>query len=91
MRAAVEDDAAIRTEHVCKARRFAAACALLAEPAFERRSDSLSPTLRLEHPRSELERRLVPHVPLVSAGKLGDPVAALVLAVTDDCLFHAAP
>jgi hypothetical protein len=88
VRAAIEDDAAIWAQLVGEARGLPARV-LLAEPALERRSEPLSPTLRIEHPWPLLKRRPVPHVPLVAAGELGDPVAALVLVVTDDCAFHA--
>jgi hypothetical protein len=96
MRAAVEDDAALLAEEVGVARGLPArfgrrrACgqALVAEAAFERRSESLSPTVGLDDPRSELKRRLVAHVLLVAAGKLGNPVAVSVLVVIDDCALH---
>jgi len=60
MRATVEDDAAFGTEGVCEARRLPAGFEgrrglrhlSIANGAFERRSESFSPTFRLDDPRA---------------------------------------
>ena len=93
MRSPVEDDAAVRAEDVREARGLSARLEssrrfLVAAPAFERRSETPLPALCLDDPRSNLERRPVPHVPLVAAGELGNPVPVLVLVVADDCAQH---
>ena len=88
MRATVEDDAAVGTHLVREARGLAAR--LVAEPAVERSSYLLSPALGFQDPGPEVERRLVAHVLLVSAGELGDPVSPFVLGITDDCALHPA-
>jgi hypothetical protein len=89
VRAAVDDGAAIGTDHVREAGRLASRVrALLAEPAAERRAEALPPALGLEDPRMLVEGRLVPHVLLVAARELGDPVAVLVLVVADDRALH---
>jgi hypothetical protein len=87
MRAAVEDGAAIGAHEVCEARRFSARFAI-AERTFERRSESLLPTLGLDDPRPHLPRRLVAYVLLMAACELGDPVSELVLVVADDRPLH---
>ena len=96
MRTSVEDDTAIPTEEMCKAGRLAACFTrprrrghvLVAEATLERHPEALSPTLGLEDPWSWVERRLVPHVLLMPAGELGDPLALCVLVETDDGALH---
>lgn len=96
MRAAVEDDAALRAEQVRVAgglpARLGGRCArghvLVAEAAIERRPESSSPAFRLDDPRPELKGRLVAHMLPVAAGELGDPVAASVPVITDDRAPH---
>ena len=58
--------------------------ALFAQPAAERRSESLAPALGVEDPRSLVEGRLMADVLPMAAGELGDPVAALVLVIAED-------
>ena len=67
MRAAVEDGAAVGTDEVREARGLAARVGVrrrrrhefVAEAAVERRSEASSPTLRIDDPWSQLERRPV--------------------------------
>jgi len=49
-----------------------------AEQAVQRSTDSLGATLAVEHPGSELERRLMTNVLAVTTRELGDPIALLV-------------
>lgn len=86
MRSAVQHDAAFRADERRQAGRLAAL--LVAEPAFERCAEVLLPTLRLQHPRLGEERRVVPHVPAVAAGELGDPLALRVELEADDRSLH---
>ena len=58
--------------------------------AFERGAESFSSALGLDHPRSQLKRGRVADVPPMSARELRDPVAVLVLVVTDDRALHVA-
>ena len=94
MRAAVEDDAAVRTDDVREAGRLPgpggspARHVLLTEPALDRRSEPALPALGVEHPWSQLEGRLVTHVSPVPAGKLGYPQAVFVLKEADDRTLH---
>jgi len=44
--------------------------------------------LGLQHPRSQLERRTVPDVLVVTAGELGYPVAFIVTVITSDGALH---
>lgn len=99
MRVAVKYDAAVRTQDVREAGRLAARfkrgrrrprALLLAEAAFDHRSESSSPILGVDNPGSQLERRLVAHMPPMAAGEFGDPVAEFVLVVTDDRPLHKA-
>jgi hypothetical protein len=94
---AVEDDTAVWTEEVCQAGRLPtrlggqSRCSrhvLVAEPAFERRSKVLSPTLGLYDPRSEMERRLVADVLTMPAVELGEPLALIVETKADDRALH---
>ena len=85
MRAAVQDDAAIRADEVREARGLAA---LLAEAALERRPDPLAAALVVQHPRFREERRPVAHVPLVAARELRDPLTPRVLVEADDRPLH---
>ena len=97
MRTAVEDDAAVWTEKVCEARRLPARFGsrrrhghgLVAEAALERRTEALSPTLRLQDPRPHVERRLMAHVLLMAAGEVGDPLALGVQMEADNGAFHS--
>ena len=74
------------TAHVERQRRHL----LVTETAFDRRSQLESTTFRAQHPRPQLERRLVPHVPLMPAGELGHPDAGLVRVEAKDCPLHSA-
>jgi hypothetical protein len=85
VRAAVQDDAALGADELREAGRLAA---LVAEAAVDRRADPLAAALRLEHPRLREERRPVPHVALVAAPELGDPLALVVVVEADDRPLH---
>jgi len=85
VRAAFEDDAALRTDEMGEARGLAA---LVAEAALERRADPFLAALRLEHPRLREERRPVAHVLPVAADELRDPVALVVLVEARDRSSH---
>jgi len=85
VRPAVHHGAAFRAERVRKARRLPAR---LAEAALEQRAEPFTPTLGIENPRSQLERGLMTHVPLMAARELGNPVAPLVLVIPDDLALH---
>jgi hypothetical protein len=87
MRATGEHGAALGTEAVREAGRLAALL-LVAEAALERRAEPVLPALGLEDPVPREERRLVTHVLAMAAGELGDPVALLVLLVSDDRALH---
>jgi hypothetical protein len=97
VRTAVEDDAAVWTEEVCEAGSLPARVecprrrrhVLVAEAAFQWRSNPLVTILGLENPWPELERRLVAHVLLMAARELGDPVALCVQVETDNRTLHA--
>jgi hypothetical protein len=84
--AAVEDDAAPGAHEVGEAGRLAA---LVAKAALERRPEPLLTAQVLEDPRLREERRPVPHVPLVAAVELGDPLAFSVLVEADDRPLHS--
>jgi hypothetical protein len=96
VRTAVEDDTAVWTNEVCEAGRLPARFGrrrrrghiLVAEAALERRAEVLSPTLGLQDPRSEVERRLVAHVLLMAARELGDPLALCVQMEAEDRPLH---
>ena len=88
VRAAVEDNAALGTDHLREAGRLASFVG--AEPALERRAEPSSPTLFVDHPRARPPRRPMAYVLLVAAGELGDPVAELVLVIADDGALHPA-
>ena len=92
MSTAVEDDAAVWTDEVCEAGRFAARFGsrhvLVAEAALEGRTQALLPSPGLEHPGPGVERRLVAHVLPVAAGELGDPLALCVQMEADDRALH---
>lgn len=45
----------------------------------------LAPLL-LDHPWAQVPRRIMAHVLIVAAGKLGHPVVFVITVVTDDCL-----
>lgn len=95
VRTAVEDDAAIcadvlgETGSLTTRFRGRGLPSLVAEPTFDRRPDSLSPSFRLQDPRCELERWLMAHMPLVAAGELRDPLALRVQMEADDRALHA--
>lgn len=96
MRPAVEDDPAVWTEEVCEAGRLPACFGrpgrrgqfLVAKATFERRSKALSPTLDVQDPWSEVERRLVAHVLPMAAGELDNPLALCVQMEADDRTLH---
>lgn len=44
-----------------------------------------------QHPRATCHRRLMPHMLPMSARQVGDPVALLILMVSDDLLLHHCP
>ena len=94
MRAAVQDDATVRTDQVGKAGRLTARIrrrhghVLVAEAAMERCPEMLLSTLGLQGPGPKVERRLMAHVLLVSANKLGNPLALRVLMEADDRTLH---
>jgi len=85
VRAAVENDAAVRADEMRETRRLPA---LVAEAAVERRADSSLAPARLEHPRLGEERRPVAHMLLMAADELGDPLALVVLVEADDRPLH---
>ena len=89
MRAAVENDTAVGTEHPCEAGRLPARC-LVAETAIEGFAESIPPAFGIENPGSQLERRPVAHVAPMAAVELRHPIAQLVLVVPDDRALHAA-
>lgn len=60
----------------------------VAQRAFEWRAKPVRAPLGLQHPRSELERRTMPDVLVVTAGELGDPVAFIVTVITSDGALH---
>src|SRR5665213_3004325 len=60
----------------------------IAERAIERRPDLRRSILCVHHPRSDLERGLVPNVLVVPARQFGDPVALLVEVEPRDRSFH---
>jgi uncharacterized cupin superfamily protein len=93
VRATVDHDAAVGTYEVCETRRLAARVGrpkrlLLAEAALEKRAESLASAFGVDGPWPQLERRLVTYMPVVPTGKLGDPVAMLVLVIPDDLALH---
>lgn len=61
---------------------------LVTKTAFDQRSQLESTTFGIKHPRPQLERRLVAHVPLMPAGELGHPDFMLILVETNDCTLH---
>lgn len=56
--------------------------------AVERRAESLSPALSVEHPLSELKGRAVANMLAVTTRELGHPVALFVEVVTSDQAMH---
>jgi hypothetical protein len=94
MGAAVERRAAIPTDEMREAGRVSTDLRrrrqlLVAETAVDRRSHSTLPGFGAEHPRSQLERRLVPDMPPMPAGELGDPHTMLIPTEIDDCAQHS--
>lgn len=96
VRLAVEYRTAGRTDDVREAGRLPARVVrqrhrlLIAKAALDRRPELESTMFRGQHPRPQLERRLVTHVPAMPAGELGHPEALLVLVEADDCPLHFA-
>lgn len=86
MGATVQDCTAVRAHEMRVARSLAAR--LFAQAAVDRRPDAALAARLVHDPRREAERRFVPHVPLVAAGELRDPVAAVVLVEADDLALH---
>lgn len=91
--AAVDDDSTVGTYEVRKTRCLSTRVRrrkqlLLAEAALEQRAESCASTFGVGSPWSRLKRRLVTYVPLVPTSELGNPVAMLVLVVSDDLAQH---
>lgn len=60
----------------------------VAERAAQPRRDVGLASIVAEYPWALLERRAMPHVLVVTAGQLGDPVAFCVLVEAGDCSLH---